>query len=100
MKLNVRALAVAAGIIWAVILLITAAANFAWGGYGTAFLKLMASVYPGYKASGTIPDLFVGVLYALADGFIFGAVFGWLYNRLLIKRTGGQPASSQQPIEP
>jgi len=36
-----------------------------------------------WKASGTIPDLVVGILHALMDRAVGGLVFGWLYNRFL-----------------
>jgi ABC-type phosphate transport system permease subunit len=88
MKLSLRALALAAGILWALALFLTGAINLIWRGYGDTFLKMMASVYPGYHASGSIGDLIVGTLYAFLDGVICGFVFGWLYNRFVAK--GGQ----------
>ena len=81
MKLNLNALAIAVGIMTAAAILITGIVNLAWNGYGTEFLKMMASIYPGYHASGTIGDLIVGTLYGLVDGLVFGWVFGWIYNR-------------------
>jgi hypothetical protein len=86
MKLNIKALALTGGILWAVALLLVGAANLIWSGYGGAFLQLMASIYPGYHASGSIGDLIVGVLYALLDGVVCGLIFGWLYNLLVGKR--------------
>jgi ABC-type phosphate transport system permease subunit len=83
MKLSLRALAVTSGIVWALALFLTGLINLIWRGYGNAFLKLMASVYPGYHAAGSIGDLIVGTLYALLDGLICGLVFGWLYNFFL-----------------
>ena len=80
MKLNIKALALTAGILWALALLLVGAANLVWSGYGGAFVKLMASIYPGYHASGSLGDLIVGVLYALLDGVVCGLVFAWLYN--------------------
>jgi ABC-type phosphate transport system permease subunit len=88
MKLSLRALALAAGILWALALFLTGAINLIWRGYGDTFLKMMASVYPGYHASGSIGDLIVGTLYAFLDGVICGFVFGCLYNRFVAK--GGQ----------
>ena len=85
MKLSLRALAVTSGIAWALALFLTGLINLIWRGYGDAFLKIMASVYPGYHAAGSIGDLIVGTFYALLDGLIFGLVFGWLYNFFLGK---------------
>jgi len=80
MKLSLKALALTAGVLWALALLLVGAANLIWSGYGVAFLQLMASIYPGYHASGSFGDLVVGVLYALLDGLVCGLVFAWLYN--------------------
>ena len=57
-------------------------ANLAWPDYGRAFLDMVASVYPGYHARGTIDDVLVGTGYALIKGGAVGWIFGWLYNRL------------------
>jgi hypothetical protein len=63
----------------------TGVINLIWQGYGDAFLKMMASIYPGYHAAGSLGDLIVGTLCALLDGVICGLVFGWLYNFFLGK---------------
>jgi ABC-type phosphate transport system permease subunit len=80
MKLNLKALALTAGIIWALAIFTTGIANLIWSGYGAAFLQTMASIYPGYHADRTIRSVIVGTLYALVDGAICGLVFGLLYN--------------------
>ena len=85
MKLNVKALALTAGILWALAVLFVGAVNLIWSGYGRAFLQLMASIYPGYHAAGSAGDLIVGTLYALVDGAIGGLVFGWVYNLFIGK---------------
>lgn len=89
MKLNLKALVLTAGIMWAVAVLMIGVANLIWTGYGTTFLELLASIYPGYDASRSIGAVVVGTLYALVDGAIFGLVFGWLYNLVVGK---GSPA--------
>jgi hypothetical protein len=83
MRLEIRAMAIAAGIVWGAAMLLTGLANLIWSGYGIGFLQVLASIYPGYQASGSVGDVFVGVLYALVDGALFGLVFAWLYNRFL-----------------
>ena len=70
------------GLVWGGALLLVGVANVFAGGYGQAFLDVMASVYPGYHAAGTLGDAIVGGLYALVDGGIGGAVMAWLYNLL------------------
>ena len=86
MKLNLRALTLAAAILWGLALFLTGLGNLLWPGYGESFLKLMASVYPGYKATGRLGDLIIGTLYALVDGGVFGLLLGWLYNCFVNKK--------------
>ena len=80
MKLNVKALTITAALIWAGAIFIVGIANMVSSGYGNTFLASVASIYPGYKASGSFGDVIVGTLYALLDGAIGGLIFGWLYN--------------------
>lgn len=80
MKLNLKALVLTAGILWALAVFFVGVLNLISSGYGVAFLQLIASIYPGYHATGSVGDLIVGTLYALVDGAICGLVFGWLYN--------------------
>jgi len=88
MRLNIKAMAFGMAILWGGVLLVTGLTNIIWSGYGTNFLQLLASVYPGYNASGSIGDLISGVLYALVDGGLFGLILAWLYNLFL-----GSPAA-------
>lgn len=85
MKLDVKAFVVTAGIFWAAAIGITGIANLICSGYGSAFLQLFASVYPGYDAAGTVADLIVGTLYALVDGAIAALIFVCIYNALVGK---------------
>jgi len=80
MKLNVKALGITAAIIWAGAVFMVGIANMISSGYGNTFLELVASIYPGYNASGSFGDVIIGTLYALLDGAICGLLFGWLYN--------------------
>jgi hypothetical protein len=80
MKLNVKALALTAGILWSVAMFLTGIAHLIWPGYAAAFLQVMASIYPGYEASPTIDSLVLGTLYGFLDGSIAGLLFAWLYN--------------------
>lgn len=88
MKLNLKALTLTAGTLWALSFLFTSIANMICTGYGAAFLHVMASLYPGYDAVPSISEVIVGTLYALFDGAIFGFVFGWIYN-FIVDRVGG-----------
>lgn len=80
MKLNVKALTLTAGILWGAAVFLVGIANLIWPGYGTAFLQVIASLYPGYNATSSFGSVIIGTLYALVDGAIAGLVFTWLYN--------------------
>jgi hypothetical protein len=51
MKLSIKGLALASGILWGVAMLGMGLANLIWSGYGQQFLQTMASVYFGYHDS-------------------------------------------------
>lgn len=80
MKFNIWALALAAGLFWGGSILLVGVASLIWPGYGSAYLQLIASIYPGYKATATFGQVIIGTLYGLVDGAIGGAIFAWLYN--------------------
>ena len=82
MKLDVKGMALTFGLVWGGAMLLVGVANVISGSYGQVFLVVMASVYPGYTATGTFGAVIVGTLYGLVDGAIGGAVLAWLYNRL------------------
>ena len=81
MKLSVKNLGITAGVIWGGAVLLVGLAHLVWPNYGTAFLELAASIYPGYEIGG-FGSVIIGTLYALLDGGIGGAIFAWLYNTL------------------
>ena len=80
MRLNITALAMVSGLLWGGCILVVAAANLIWPSYGQAFLQLCASIYPGYHPGTGAGSVVTGTIYALVDGAIGGAIFGWLYN--------------------
>ena len=70
MKLSIKGLALASGILWGVAMLGMGLANLIWSGYGQQFLQTMASVYFGYHATRSIAEVIVGTLYGFVDGLI------------------------------
>lgn len=80
MRLNLKAFAVSAGILWALVVFLVGVLNPIWPGYGLVFLQLVASIYPGYDATSSFGEVIVGTLYALVDGAATGLLFCWLYN--------------------
>jgi len=80
MTLSVRSLAVVSALLWGGVVMFVGLVNLAAPSYGTAFLQCVSSVYPGFHDSRTFLDVLVGTGYALFDGAVGGALFGWLYN--------------------
>ncbi|HTV04309.1 MAG TPA: bacteriophage holin [Acidobacteriaceae bacterium] len=77
-KLSPNAAGLAVGILWCFCTFFCGiTAIFGWG---DAWVKVLASFYIGYAAS--FVGAIIGAIWAFADGYIAGAVVGWLYNRL------------------
>ena len=93
MTFNIKALAITAGVIMAVAFFIVGLANLIWDSYGVGVLQLAASVYPGYDGPGGFGSVIVVTLYALLDGVVWAAIFGWLYNTVLGRGSNPAPAS-------
>ncbi len=83
MRFNIKALAITGGVLFAAAFFIVGVANLVWESYGVGVLQLGASVYPGYDGPGGFGAVIVLTLYALVDGAVWGAIFGWLYNTVL-----------------
>ena len=82
MRLSVKALAISAALLWGGGILSVGVVNLAAASYGTTFLEMTSSIYPGFHNSRTFLDVLVGTGYGLVDGAIAGLVFAWLYNIL------------------
>jgi hypothetical protein len=76
-RIDAHALGLAGGTFWrlaVVILELTAHTD-----YGQRWRRLLEDIYPGYDR--TPGDLLSGTVLGFIDGYLTGAVFGWLYNR-------------------
>jgi hypothetical protein len=80
MRLSLKALAVAAGLLWGGAILFVGLINLARPAYGINFLEIMSSVYPWFHASHTLGDVIVGTVDGLIDGAVAGLLLAWLYN--------------------
>ena len=78
MKLNVKACALAAGLVWGVGILIGTWWIIAFDGASSG-PTFVGTIYRGYTV--TPMGSFIGLAWGLADGAIGGAIFAWLYNR-------------------
>ena len=57
MKLSAVAFAVTAAVVWGAAIFVIGGINALVPGYGETVLALVASIYPGYEASGSLGDL-------------------------------------------
>jgi hypothetical protein len=80
MRLSVRGLMLALAFFWALVIAVVGVLNILYPGYGADYLKIIISLYPWYKATGTTTDLIYGIVTAFVDGLIFGLIFALLYN--------------------
>ena len=81
MKLNIRAAAATSALLWGGAVLTVGVVNLIRPSYGGAFLRMIASIYPGYHHRRSPAEIAVGTGYALVDGAVGGAMCAWLYNR-------------------
>ncbi|RME35057.1 MAG: hypothetical protein D6786_03100 [Gammaproteobacteria bacterium] len=79
MKLDIRAFALACGILWGLGLFLLTWWIIAFDG-ATGEVTLIGRLYRGYTISPT--GSVVGLVWGFFDGLIGGALFAWLYNRL------------------
>jgi len=84
MKLSVRSYAFTCAIILGVgIFLLTWWLIILYGSTGDTII--LSTFYPGYNV--TPLGSLIGLGYGIVDGLIIGAVFAWLYNLLLPKKS-------------
>lgn len=79
MKLDVKAFAVACGLLWGLGLFVITWWIMAFEG-ATGDPTFIGRLYRGYAISPT--GSLIGLVWALVDGLVGGAVFAWLYNFL------------------
>ncbi len=75
--MNVKAFAVAAGMLWGFLLFALTLLEAARGAGHT--LGALSAVYPGYSV--TYLGSVAGLVYGFVSGALIGAAFCWLYNR-------------------
>ncbi len=80
MNLSIKGLAITAAIFWGTALLIVGCANIIFPGYGSNFLEVIGSIYPGYQPGTGFSSVIIGSLYGVVDAGIGAAIFAWVYN--------------------
>ena len=83
MRLDIRALTLAFGLLWGGMFLVVGLANLVFPGYAAGFLEWAASFYPGYDGPSGFGSVVMVTLYGLVDGSLAGLLVAWLYNRFL-----------------
>ena len=78
MKLRVRALGIAMGIVWGLTIFVATIWSSALGGGKT--LSVLSTYYFSYSVS--FGGAILGLIWGFINGFIVGAVIAWLYNTL------------------
>ena len=85
-KFSVRTFSLTCAVCWGVAVFLVGMLNLFFPNYGLDFLNMVSSIYPGYEVESTFPTALVATGYAFLDGAIGGAIFAWVYNRLLPSR--------------
>lgn len=85
--LNIKAFALACGLTWGFGLLLLTWWVIAFEG-ASGDPTVLGLVYRGYNISAT--GSFIGLLWGLADGFVGGAIFAWMYNWIARRRPASQ----------
>lgn len=82
MKLNIRAFALASGLIWGFGLLVLTWWIMLFDG-ATGEATIIGQIYRGYNISpgGSL----LGLIWGFFDGLVGGAIFAWLYNALIAR---------------
>lgn len=94
MRLSLKAMAIAAGLLWGGAILCVGLINLVDPNYGVNFIQVTSSVYPWFHASRTIGNVVIGTVDGLLDGAIAGVIFAWLYNAATSIPTHTEQASA------
>ncbi|MFC1682448.1 hypothetical protein ACFL0X_02440 [Nanoarchaeota archaeon] len=83
-KLNALKFGLAGGILsGACIFLTTLAGVYGWFGGFQIWNSIILDIYGFIGYSKTWGGSILGAIYGFADGFVFTALFAWIYNKLL-----------------
>lgn len=79
MKLNIKAFALACGIVWGLCMFSIGIIDM-FTTWGDTLGNIMSTLYIGYKP--TVIGSIIGGIWGFADAGIGGACVAWLYNKL------------------
>lgn len=79
MRLSIKAITLSSAVLWGLVMLLVGLIHLADPTYGSEFLRMISSVYPGADTTRTMAHVLIGTVYGLVDGAIGGLLFGLLY---------------------
>jgi len=82
MRVSIKAISLTCALLWGGCMLLVGLINLADASYGSQFLHMMSSVYPGADTARTLGPVVLGTVYGFVDGAIGGCLFGWIYKLL------------------
>ncbi|NQT90241.1 MAG: membrane-associated protein [Candidatus Omnitrophica bacterium] len=82
-KIDVKASALAFGVLWAIYLIVIAVAAAIAPNYCDDMVVALGSKYIGYAA--TVPGALIGAAWGFVDAGVFGLLLALLYNKFLKK---------------
>lgn len=90
MKLNVKALALTAGILWGLSVFLITWWIIIFDGASTDPI-FISKIYRNYQLTplGSV----IGLLWGFVDGLLAGAIFGWVYNCMAGRGKKAEPAA-------
>lgn len=80
MGISVRSVTVTSAIVWGGCMFFVGLLNLAYPSYGSEFLRMMSSIYPGADTARTVGRVLLGALYGVIDGAIAGYLIAVLYR--------------------
>lgn len=89
MRLSLKAMAIAAGLLWGGGILFVGLMNLVFPRYGSNFIQLTSSVYPWFHDTRSLGNVVIGTVDGLIDGAIAGLLLAWLYNSFCGVQTHG-----------
>lgn len=77
---KIQKIALTGGIVWGATIFLTTLASVYWG-YGTNFLNIWTSIYPGYNI--TLGGSIIGFIYGFLDLYIGVYIINWVYRKVV-----------------
>jgi len=91
-RISVQGLVAASVLLWGGFVFLISIVNRFAPPYGSEFLKLISSLYPGYHGDSSWKSIAIASSYALVDGAIGGYLFAVIYNFFCPSDDGSQTA--------